>query len=102
MAFSMSRVKAVWKDEVKDVTQKWKDDFVGQKGETTNNTWSDSSHKNNTGAIVAGGDIFIAGETINLNGTVQSGFAENGFTIGVGELNQRIESVKEAWQKQCP
>lgn len=91
-------VEGLWKDEVKDVTQKWKDDFVGQKGETTNNTWSDSSHKNNTGAIVAGGDIFIAGETINLNGTVQSGFAEYGLTIGEGELNQRIESIKQAWQ----
>ena len=91
-------VEELWKDQVNSATNEWKDEFVGSKGETTTNTWTDNSDKVNTGAIVAGGDIFIAGETINLNGTVQSGFAEYGLTIDEGELNQRIESIKEAWQ----
>lgn len=91
-------VEELWKDQVASTTDEWKKEFVGSEGETKTNTWTDNSDKFNTGAIVAGGDIFIAGETINLNGTVQSGFAEYGLTIGEGELNQRIESIKQAWQ----
>ena len=91
-------VEELWKDQVNSATDGWKNEFVGSQGKTDTNTWTDNSDKFNTGAIVAGGDIFIAGETINLNGTVQSGFAEYGLTIGEGELNQRIESIKEAWQ----
>ncbi|HIT95925.1 MAG TPA: leukotoxin LktA family filamentous adhesin [Candidatus Aphodousia faecavium] len=91
-------VEELWKDQVASTTDEWIKEFVGSEGETKTNTWTDNSDKFNTGAIVAGGDIFIAGETINLNGTVQSGFAEYGLTIGEGELNQRIESIKQAWQ----
>ena len=91
-------VEELWKDQVNSATDGWKNEFVGSQGKTDTNTWTDNSDKFNTGAIVAGGDIFIAGETINLNGTVQSGFAEYGLTIGEGELNQRIESIKQAWQ----
>ena len=91
-------VEELWKDQVNSATDEWKKEFVGSEGKAETNTWTDNSNKSNTGAIVAGGDIFIAGETINLNGTVQSGFAEYGLTIDEGELNQRIESIKEAWQ----
>ena len=91
-------VEELWKDKVNSVTQEWKDKFVGQTEQTSSDIWSDTSVKENTGAIVAGGDIFIAGETINLNGTVQSGFAEYGLTIDEGKLNERIESIKQAWQ----
>lgn len=91
-------VEELWKDQVNSSTNGWKNEFVGSEGKTDTNTWTDNSDKFNTGSIVAGGDIFIAGDTINLNGTVQSGFAEYGLTIGEGELNERIESIKQAWQ----
>lgn len=90
-------VESLWKDKVDSVSNEWKDDFV-DKGNTTSNTWTDNSDRANTGAIVAGGDVFIAGETINLNGTVQSGFAEYGLSLDEAELSEKIAGIIENWK----
>lgn len=93
-------VEKEWASVSGSVSQNWKDNFVN-KGNTTENVWSGSQYQANQvqhGAIVAGGDIFIAGETINLNGTVQSGFAEYGLDINAEDLAASIEKIKQNWQ----
>jgi hypothetical protein len=51
-----------------------------------------------SGAMVAGGDIFLAGDIININGTVQSGFAE--YTLSVdASMKSKIAAIESAWKK---
>jgi len=54
------------------------------------------------GSMVAGGDIFIAGDMINLNGLVQSGYSH--YEISLGDLGdgksnaeERINQIKKDW-----
>lgn len=50
------------------------------------------------GGIIAGGDVIISGQMINLNGTVQSGFASYELTLEDGQaLTDEINGVINRW-----
>ena len=51
-----------------------------------------------SGGIIAGGDIIVSGQMINLNGTVQSGFASYELTLVDGQpLMDEINAVVNRW-----
>ncbi len=54
----------------------------------------------NTYGIVAGGDVLISGQMINVNGTIQSGYASYTLTLEEGtELDAAVEAIKNRWQQ---
>ena len=93
-------VESLWDDVTDTVRDKWKADYVDSNGTSSINSWTydDSAPRVNEGEIVAGGDIFIAGQVINLNGTVQSGFADYELSITDTELNEKVKAIAEAWK----
>lgn len=50
------------------------------------------------GSWVAGGDIFIAGETINVNGTIQSGYGSYELNLNEGALAEGVKRATAAWE----
>ena len=50
------------------------------------------------GSWVAGGDIFIAGETINVNGTIQSGYGSYELNLNEGTLAEGVKRATAAWE----
>lgn len=52
----------------------------------------------NTYGIVAGGDVLISGQMINVNGTIQSGYASYTLTLEEGaDLDAAVQAVRERW-----
>ncbi len=80
-------VSALWKTET--------DSFYN--GSSTS-TSSNTVHKG-TGAWIAGDSIFIAGDTINVNGYIQSGYAEYGVTLDETTVTTRINEIRSQWKR---
>lgn len=54
----------------------------------------------NTYGIVAGDDVLISGQMINVNGTIQSGYASYALTLEEGaDLDAAVQAVRERWQQ---
>ena len=54
----------------------------------------------NTYGIVAGDDVLISGQMINVNGTIQSGYASYALTLEKGaDLDAAVQAVRERWQQ---
>ena len=54
----------------------------------------------NTYGIVAGDDVLISGQMINVNGTIQSGYASYTLTLEEGvDLDAAVQAVRERWQQ---
>lgn len=51
------------------------------------------------GSWVAAGDIFIAGEYINVNGTIQSGYSSYRLDLNENEFAETVSRIKSAWQQ---
>ena len=83
---------SAWADEIDAI----------QKADSSNDTVSVSSndvvHRDNFSEWVAGGDIIISGDLINLNGYVQSGYASYEVTYNNGSFGDKITKIREAWQ----
>ena len=53
-----------------------------------------------TYGIVAGGDVLISGQMINVNGTIQSGYASYTLTLEEGaDLDAAVQAVRDRWQQ---
>ncbi len=52
-----------------------------------------------SGGIIAGSDIFVSADNININGTVQSGYASWTVDLTKNELEQKVSQIKENWIK---
>lgn len=78
------------------VEEFWKDEW-----ETTKKTGigqssaEDKTHSASVG-IHAGGDIFIAADMINVNGTIQSGYASYDLTLDATS-EKRISAIRDSW-----
>lgn len=63
-------------------------------------TSSSTETKSGGGGVIAGGDVIISADMINVNGTIRSGF--NSFVINIDpnntEVTERIDAIKAAWQ----
>lgn len=51
------------------------------------------------GTWVAGGNIIISGDMLNLNGLIQSGFSKYEISLTDAELADRIAEITAAWKK---
>ena len=51
------------------------------------------------GGIIAGSDIFVSADNININGTVQSGYASWTVDLTQTALEQKVSQIKDDWIK---
>ena len=77
------------------------DQWAGSVNQTNQNgSCTSNDTKNSTSQIVAGGDIFINADNVNLNGTVQSGYAQWGADLtGLG-VEWKIWNIRRQWLSQ--
>ena len=78
------------------VEELWKDEWETTK--TTGIGQSSAEGKTHSASvgIHAGGDIFIAADMINVNGTVQSGYASYDLTLDATS-EKRISAIRNSW-----
>ncbi len=74
----------------------WNDKVTEAMGKTDGSTVHDATVRDGNGAFIAGGDIVISGDLINVNGLIQSGYAQYGIELTQAELD-RIKAIESAW-----
>ncbi len=79
----------------------WKEAVEKIKGgsETSYNTGEEALSPDSEG-IIAGEDLFISADNINLNGLVQSGYATWSLDIAQSELETKISEIKRKWRRE--
>ena len=88
-------------DQYKDLYQGAKDEFndkYGFKHDSVKDTWVTSSEGNKpNGNMIAGENIYISASDINVNGKIQSGYADYVVNID-SSVQSQIEQIKNNWQ----
>lgn len=88
-------------DQYRDLYQNAKDKFdtdYGFKHDSVKDTWTTSSEGNKpNGNMIAGENIYISASDINVNGKIQSGYADYKVNIDANVQNQ-INTIKNNWQ----
>lgn len=88
-------------DQYKDLYQNAKDKFdtvYGFQHDSVKDTWTTSSEGNKpNGNMIAGENIYISASDINVNGKIQSGYADYKVNIDANVQNQ-INTIKNNWQ----
>ena len=88
-------------DQYKDLYQGAKDEFndkYGFKHDSVKDTWDTSSEGNKpNGNMIAGENIYISASDINVNGKIQSGYADYEVNID-SSVQSQIEQIKNNWQ----
>ncbi len=83
--------ETLWADKVRSAHETLQ-------GAASGTTVSDSTMLTDSSSmIVAGSDIYISGDLINLNGLVQSGYASYGINLGSEATETRIAEIKRTW-----
>ena len=88
--------------DVEDQFDKVEDTLNGYIQNNTTGHWESNVFRENSGDnyIVAGGDVIISGQMVNINGTVQSGYTKYELTLEDGQtLEDAINAVKTRWQQ---
>ena len=81
-------VSTLWKSETDEL---WNKKSSGQ-------SISSSDVRIGQGGMIAGGDIILAGDIININGLIQSGFAQYGINLDIDSVTQKIQQIETQWQ----
>lgn len=88
-------------DQYKDLYQNAKDKFdtvYAFQHDSVKDTWTTSSEGNKSnGNMIAGENIYISASDINVNGKIQSGYADYKVNIDANVQNQ-INTIKNNWQ----
>lgn len=78
------------------VEELWKDEWETTKKTGVGQSSAKEKPHSASAGIHAGGDIFIAADMINVNGTVQSGYASYDLTLDATS-EKRISEIRDSW-----
>ena len=85
-------VESQWAGEKETIDNAIKDGTV----ESTY-TWEEAPEKT-AGGIIAGGDVIISGQMVNINGTVQSGYSSYELDLDAQQLQSAIDTIVSNWK----
>lgn len=82
------------------VSDLWKDkaDELWNSNDGTMTESSSTEVRHGAGSMIAGGDIIIAGDIVNINGLVQSGYADYGLLLTDKDVQTKIDAIHAHWQ----
>lgn len=86
-------VEDQWADAKEEI-----DNAIKDSTDFENKTWSWDGTREGSGGIIAGGDVIISGQMININGTVQSGYSSYELTLSETELESQIDAIVQNWK----
>lgn len=84
-------VEDQWTEAREEIDKK-----IAENYDQNNYAWNNKEVQG--GSIIAGGDVIISGEMININGTVQSGYSSYQLDLS-GDALERIKTVTDNWVK---
>ena len=83
-----------------EIESLWSNEVEATKALTSSETYKASTEAKTTTSegMVAGGDIFISADNINLNGMVQSGYSTWSINLTETELETKVSEITAQWK----